>query len=327
MIENEAQLAQAREVLLAVETALGALKARVAPANPELFAVMAESYVEDIVRVRDEIDEYLGAAIVLASKAPLWLVLEGRRLSHDDVSSRVLTTWLAKLRKSVLHVTEYLQTGQLRLTGRPSAALLEATDPRLVALAPGSIRIGLRLPPQYVQDDAFPEDAPPQVTPSHSLSRLLEMAMWAASGADVLPEDLFPDRDEAAVLAAEADELVPSNRSVVETVRFEGALVPAEQPVSLAASMRPRLRGLMQFLSVLTEETVVGTIREIDLDAQRVILRERGEGVSDIKCHLSEELVVVAEELLDQRVRVVGLVSSATPDAIDAKQLERWEVE
>lgn len=327
MIENEAQLAQAREVLLAVETALGALKARVAPENPELFAVMAQSYVADIVRVRAEIDEYLGADVVVSSRAPLWLVLEGRRLSHDDVSSRVLTAWLGKLRKSVLTVTEYLQTGRVRVAGRPSAALLDATDPRLIVLASGSVRIGLRMPPQYVQDDAFPEDAPPEVTPSHALVRLLEMAMWAASGADALPEDVFPDRDEAAVLAAEADELVPSTRGTVETVRFEGALVPNEQRVTLAAPMRPRLRGLIQLLSVMSEETVVGTIREIDLDAQRVILRERGQGVSDMRCHLSEDLLALAEELLDRRVRVVGLVTSTTPDTIDVRQLEPWDGE
>lgn len=325
MIENDAQLAQAREVLMALESSVAALKARVAPANPGLFSVMAESYVDEILRVRGDIDEYLGSAAVMASRAPLWLVLEGRQVSTGDVSSRILSAWLGKLRKSLLAVTEYLQTGHVRLTGRPSAALLAATDPRLVALAPGSIRIGLRLPPQYVQEEAFPEDTIPEATPSHALARLLEMAMWAASGADELPEELFPDRDEAAVLAAEAAELVPSTRGAVESVRFEGALVPAENPVRLEAFMRPRLLRLMQLLSVVTEETVFGTIREIDLDAQRVILRERGAGISDMKCRLTDELMVTAEALLDHRVRVAGLVSSASPDVIDAKELEPWD--
>jgi hypothetical protein len=327
MIENEAQLAQVRQVLLAAETSLAALRARVEPDNAGLFHAMAEPYVEDIVRIRAEIDEYLGTAAVMATRAPLWFVLEGAALRQGDVSSLILSSWLAKLRKSVLAVTEYLQAGHLRVAGRPSAALIDATDLRLVALTPGSIRIGLRMPQQYVQEDAFHDDAPAEAAPAQALARLMEMAMWAASGADALPEDVFPDRDEAALLAAEAADLVPSTRSVVEVVSFEGALVPAEEPVRLEAPMRPRLRGLLQLLSVVAEEVVIGTIREIDLDAQRITLRERGAGVSDLKCHLPDELVDVAEELLDQRVRARGLISSATPDSMDVRELELWEVE
>ena len=114
MIENEAQLAQAREVLLAGETSLAALRARVEPDDAGLFHAMAEPHVEDIVRIRAEIDEYLGMAAVMATRAPLWFVLEGAALRQGDVSSLILSSWLAKLRKSVLAVTEYLQTGHLR---------------------------------------------------------------------------------------------------------------------------------------------------------------------------------------------------------------------
>lgn len=327
MIENDAQLAQAREVLVTLEASLAALRERVAPKNEALFTVMAESYVEDILRVRAEIDAYVGIAAVIEARVPLWLVLEGRALREGDVSSRILSAWLGRLRKSVLAVTEYLQTGQVRTTGRPPADLIEATDPRLMSLAPGSIRIGLRLPPQYVQEDAFPEDAPPAPTPTLALERLIEMAMWAASGAEALPADQFPDRDEAALLAAEAAELVPSARGAVESVRFEGALVPAEEPIKLEPPMRSRLRGLLQLLSVVSHETVVGTIREIDLDAQRITLRERGPGVSDMRCQLPDDLVSRAEQLLDHRVQVTGFVSSAAPDVMDVQDLQEFEEE
>ena len=72
----------------------------------------------------------------------------------------------------------------------------------------------------------------------------------------------------------------------------------------------------MKLLAHVTEETVSGQIREIDLDARRIILRERGDGMPDLKCQVPPDLMQKAEHLLHRNVVVKGLISSATPDTI-----------
>lgn len=322
MINNDAQLDQARRVLSDTEAALGALRRRVAAANPSLFQAMSESYVNDILRLRSQIDGYVGTAMALDARAPLWLSLEGAGLTGADVSTRLLAEWLDKMRKAVVNVTEFLQTGRIRSTGRPTAELLAITDLHLVALAEGSVRIGFRLPPMYRQEEVFPEAEAPTATPRRAIERLLEMALWAQSDDSTPPFAAFPDTDEATVVADHLSSLVPSLRGNVRAVSFSGALTPSESKVTLVPSARPRLRGLIHILSSVTEEIITGTIREIDLDAQRVILRERGEGVPDMRCSVPDDLMPVVEHLLDRTVRVRGLVSSATPYAIDVAAIE-----
>ena len=316
------QFAQSRQVLASIEEALAALRARVEPVNPELFRAMSEDYVDDILRIRAEIDAYTGLSATAIERAPLWLVLEGTSLNAADVSSRLLSDWLDKIRKSIQNVTDYLQRGEIRFGGRPSRALLDATDLRVVAFATGSVRIGLRLPTFTVQGDAFEsEDAGTRRSPRRAVERLLEMALWVQSATVELPRDVFPDNDEATIVANQLADLVPSRRGLVRSIRFEGALVPNTEPVRLRAEDRQKLRGLIQLLSVVSEEETFGLVREIDLDAQRIILRERGAGTPDMKCFIPDHLMDTAEEALDKMVRVKGLVSSSAPDSMDVTEL------
>lgn len=326
MIENAAQLAQSRGVLASIEEALAALRTRIEPSNAELFKAMSEDYVDDILRIRGEIDAFTGLSSVALERAPLWLVLEGEALEATAVSTRLLSDWLSKLRKAIQNVTEYLQTGHIRIGGRPAADLVNATDPQLVAIASGSIRIGLRLPAFIVQADAFDTEASAtRGSPRRAVERLLEMALWVQSGELDLPRDAFPDNDEATVIANQLSDLLPSPRGVVRIVKFEGALVPDAEPVRLRAENRGKLRGLIQLLSVVTEEETIGLVREIDLDAQRIILRERGPGAPDMKCFIPEHLMDTAERALDRLVRVKGLVTSFAPDSMDVIELTPLE--
>jgi len=107
MIESDAQLDQTRQALTRLETALGSLRNRVRGANPALFEAMAQDYVEDIRRLREEIDAYLGVTAVEEARTPLWMTLEGGQQEGRQISSRVLSEWLQRLRKSLYHVTSF----------------------------------------------------------------------------------------------------------------------------------------------------------------------------------------------------------------------------
>lgn len=324
MIENDAQLDQARDAVAQLERAVQSLRSRVGHENPALFAAMAEDYRANIFRIRTEIDAYLGLDVASEAAAPLWMILEGQAISRRDISSRLLSEWLERLRKSLYGMTSFLETGRLRAGGRPDAALLVATDPHVVAVAPGSIRVGLRMPAVEPQLELAPEgEAAPLPSTYRALEQLLSVATWGASGVSE-PPPISPDtQDELTVAARFAAKLAPSRRATVRSVTFRGALVASDTTIRLTAESRDRLEGLVKLWSHVTEETITGQIREIDLDQRRIILRERGPGMPDVKCRLPEELVPIAEQLLDQQVIVRGLISSATPDVIDAHAIEK----
>ncbi len=317
MIDNDEQLTQANGAVARLENALAALRSRVAPANPEMFAAMAEDYAESIYQIRGDIDAYLGIRSAAEVAVPLWMVLEGGKVSGRDISSRLLSEWLGNFRKAVYGVASFLETGQMRSGGRPEAWLLNATDPHVLAVAPGSIRIGLRLPSQLAQADLFATpDSKPEASSHRALDYLLAVADWASSGRFDPPFDAGMDNDTLSVVARYASKLAPSPRSTVRAVTFTGAAVPSPEPLRLVAESRERLQGLVKLLAHVTEETVSGQIREIDLDARRIILRERGDGMPDLKCQVPPDLMQKAEHLLHRNVVVKGLISSATPDTI-----------
>jgi hypothetical protein len=147
------------------------------------------------------------------------------------------------------------------------------------------------------------------------------VSSWAASESLEIPQGIDMAVDELSVAARFAIKLAPSPRSTVRAVTFSGSSVPFEQPLRLEAVSRERLQGLVKMLSRITEETVIGQIREIDLDAKRVIIRERGDGLSDMKCLVPEDLMETAEKLLNREVRVTGLISSSAPDTITAREI------
>src|SRR5262245_55664220 len=74
------------------------------------------------------------------------MVLDGSAISDKDISARVLSDWFVRFRTSLYAMTASLETGLTRISGRPISNILAATDPHVVALARGSIRVVLRLP-------------------------------------------------------------------------------------------------------------------------------------------------------------------------------------
>lgn len=326
MIENESQYHQSVTVLQRLEIALASLRLRVEPVNPELFQAMAQSYIDGIADIRNEIDEFIGVNSATESRAPLWLSLEGEGLKSTEISTRLLADWLSKFRHALQNVAGYIETKH-PLTGRPSATLLANTDPKLVTLKTGSIKIGLKFPTTYVQEELFPNDNNSTTPlPHRAVERLLQLVAWADSTQQDLPSNLFPDDTETSILANQIISLVPSGKSVVKSLRFSGVLVPSTSSLSLNIEARPKLQQLIDKLTIINEDFVEGVIREIDLDAQRIILRERGPTDPDLKCYLPDDLVTVAEGLLDKLVRIHGKISSSSPDVIDAISIEELNV-
>ena len=60
MIQNDEQLKTTQEVLALMEHALASLRSEKSSMHPSRYAVMAEGPIDEIWRLRRQIDEYLG---------------------------------------------------------------------------------------------------------------------------------------------------------------------------------------------------------------------------------------------------------------------------
>lgn len=301
-ITSRDQMQQALEQLARLYEGLAALRRQFEPVNPRNFATLAEGHLEEIRRLQHELDEYAGAVAADEHAAPLWLRVVGPAIEYPSAPTSVLTSILDSFRKGVQAVAELLLTGGL--TTRPTAQLKRAADFRIVALAPGSLRVGVRLPEPTGEGDAVVAEA---------LDEYLRTAAWVGSEAPeaVLAEQV-PDDRRRRLLLTELARLVPRDRGQVERVELSGALLRAARVtggIALGRPGRTRINRALDGMPGQRLETHVGDLREIDLDRYSFVLRnlETREGeVLQVECQFLEELLEAAKDALDKRVRVSG---------------------
>ena len=70
MIQNDEQLENTQGALHHLELALASLRRDILPLNARNFALMAEGVIDDIWKLRGEIDEYLGLKRPIIQDAP-----------------------------------------------------------------------------------------------------------------------------------------------------------------------------------------------------------------------------------------------------------------
>lgn len=67
MIQNEEQLQRTRSALEKLERAMAALQSQQSTLHPDRYALMAAPILDDVRRLRHEIDDYIG--VTVAAKA------------------------------------------------------------------------------------------------------------------------------------------------------------------------------------------------------------------------------------------------------------------
>jgi hypothetical protein len=306
MIQNDEQLSHTRAAITDLEAAVASLKRDVLPVNPERFALMAEPALDQIRDLRSQVDDYVGISAAVAETATLWMKLEGDEIQPGDAPTSVVTKMLDVLRVGVQAVAEYLSRGAVGI--RPTAQIKDACDLRITAWVPGSVKVGLRLPeidpnlPPEVRDEA-----------EKALHLYLHTATWVASqDDDTILETDIPDSTERRLLLNQVERLVPRPHGGIEYVELFGRKMP-RGAVQLRRESRLRVRGAIErtlrqakvALELVTEE---GVLREIDLDQRTFIVRTPGQ-IPETRCAIdsdADDLLEIAKEGLDHRVRVVG---------------------
>jgi hypothetical protein len=328
MIQNDEQLDQALHARQKLERALKALRARVHDRNPVLYAAMAQDYLDQIRQIQEAIDDYIGVPEAKAASAPIWLGLEGKRIHIGDLSSKLVADWLNRMRIAIQTVAEYYEEGAVRLLGRPKAPIAAMADFRIVGLREGSVLIGLRLP-QPEQGELFPRlQEEDRNAAELAVDRILRLAAWASStdGYQAAYE-IAPDAEERQLLATQMLRLIPPARGPVSKTTFHGPAVPKETGIRLVADVRARVSALAHGEVQEEYREYEGVLREIDLDAQRVIVRNRPDRGPNVTCRVPDELMDAAERALNHRVRVGGITMPARPNRLEIQWLENLDEE
>lgn len=293
---------QAIEQLARLYEGLASLRREFEATNPRNFATLAEGHLDEIRRLQRQLDEYAGAIAVDENAAPLWLRVVGPNIEWQSAPTSVLTSILDALRKGVQSVAEMILTGGL--TTRPTATLKRSADFRIVALAPGSLRVGVRLPS---------EEGEVPTAVARALSEYLEAAAWVGSEEpEEQLEDRVPDEARRRLLLTEVARLVPRDRGQVEQVELSGALLRKTRvagAITLSRRGKTRIDGALDRLPQHRVETHVGDLREIDLDKYSFVLRNLdtyADEILQVECQFLPELLEAAKDALDKRVRITG---------------------
>jgi hypothetical protein len=304
MIQNDEQLRRTRAALLHVEASLTSLYRQKADIHPDRFALMAEPILDQIQRLRAEIDEYIGVTAAARETVPVWLRLQGPGIELHNAPTSVVTAMIDLLRVGVQAVAEYLLRGAANL--RPTALIKQACDLRIVDFAPGSVQVGLSLP-----------DLPPELFEQYdigqrvreSLRLYLQTAAWAGSDDSTgRLEEAIPDPDTRRMVLNQVARLVPRPRGQLEVVELSGRMVNRGR-VQLRRETRQRVREAVK--QTVRREMLVasGVLREIDLDERTFSVRD-WESSQETRCKIppeSEDLMLIAKESLDYRVTVLGV--------------------
>ena len=264
--------------------------------RPKLLEMMAEGPLAEIRKLEAELRAYT-AQFEATVGVDVWMTLSGRLAHWSETPSRLLSGSLGSLRKAIQTVASFDFFG--RVGSRPTKQILEASDPDVVLLQPGSLRIGLRwqIPRQRSLFDSSEKIL------SNSINSLfLTVGEIDRHGVNALSSEVAERRR---VLLRAVAQLAPSSKSEVDTIGFSGHYVSQATPLLLSIRTKERAWAALREAVAKDEISCEGEIREIDLDKATFKLREV-EGLGEVSCRaqgVEFEHVVGA---LGCRVRVYG---------------------
>lgn len=275
MIENETQLKQARKALVLMENALLDAKKRVAEKNPDLFKIMAVAPLRNIIRLRQEIDEYVGVPLAIKEKAPFWVTLKGKNIAYGNAPASVLSGWLTNVVGSYKKTMTFLARKASQKIEKIRDFISLYSELYVTEFANGSIEIGFKLP-TGIQLSVFEDEIN---IPEEALSKLSEaVTSLVSKQPEKELEKNFPDRIERRAILAEARKLIPPKDSLVEEVELSGVLVPDKYGVRLRPNLVKRIDPILEKLKEPSEEGTgekifEGWISAVDFFPDRFDLR------------------------------------------------------
>jgi len=309
MIRNDDELAVVRQQLNRAEGALLAISREVKPQSEERYHLMAEQYLGQIYEIRSQIDAYVGVAEALHASTNLVMSLKGPRLRLGDTPVSLITRALETFRKGMQKLAAGVEAEAPVPSGkgRRGRWIEKVCDPPLVSVTPGSVRIELGMPDT---GDLFTGEGRRLYEQTFSLIRA--GLSWVSQDDAAELDAAAPSRELREAVLSAIRSMVPPQGGPVEALVFAGRLV-GRKPLALKKAHRAKLQQAIR-TSDIAGETVkeVGTMRELDLDKPRFILRQRPGGQADVTCVYPPDMEAEAKEYLDTKVTVCGVMAAST---------------
>jgi len=301
-ISNEKEYESAKQALRHAEKALLSLKKNLYPKNKERYQLLAESYIDYIQKIRNQIDEYTGLTKAEEIAEPLWISLKGPNISSGKAPISTLSEYLENFRLGVQKVTEYIEEGIIRRDGRPTDKIRELCNFK-TRILPGSLKIGVSIP-TYKQA-RFGEDL--KANPVYlATTKILKGARWAILREENEIKDIFSNRKERFLILNQIDRITPIDKGKLSTVEFYGDIVRDYEKLKYTDKAQRKVKDALNKEIPPEMEICEGKIREIDLDRKEFKLRERPGDRKDLTCYYKKEIRDDAIRGLDKKVKIIG---------------------
>jgi hypothetical protein len=308
MSDAQKEIELTREQLARAERALEAIRRDVLPVNEARYRLMAEGYVEQIQRLRTQIDAYLGIDAVLDSQSSVVISLEGAKVQLGDTAVGVLTKVVDAFRRGLQSLVAFRsdQMSPQSPRGRHKRWVEQLCDLPLVAVQPGSVRVVLGEPDT---EGLFGDEDRSLL--QENLRVLFAGVRWAANENMDCPPEIEADSNLRHLLVRVLLNLTPPRNSPVEAVGFRGAAMGHMETIRLRSAARQRLNKALADFEHESPTEVAGVIREVDLDTRTFCLRERPEEMPDLDCEYDEANEGAVKTYLDEPVILTGILHTS----------------
>ena len=306
MIANDAELRQTREQLALLEEAIAELRRRVYPQSIDRFRLMAESYLDEVERLRNRIDEYLGIKAAREAASDFVLRIESEGLPEGTAPAPVLTDAIRALQRGLQKMGEYIARRAMGAREEiPARQLAKKFELEVIALVPGSFEVGLRV--HAADEQPLPQEITAEAIQqfNRAVSQVGRLEITRETFRQIIPNLDF----QLQVLYALRDLAPPRTRKELN-IGFQSRFLPGET-VTLKPEVRLAVSKLIR--ATIREAEEEGVVREIDLDKRTFKVRTEA---TTLRCRYRSDLEELVKESLDRRVRVAGRASGAPDQSI-----------
>ena len=248
---------------------------------------------------------------------------EGRRITGGSAPTKVVTSVVSVLRTQIQVIAK-------AIAGLSSDVRWpDSLDPLLTGIAPGSLVIGVSIPPsRQAQLPAIPDPVLDSVR--DSVRRVAVVAQYVRDdGVDEAIEQEIPDPAIRDTVLVAASKLSPTTQSGVDRLVLYEPGSSDKQAIPLTSESRKVLRkAVAQPVKASDTATFTGVVRAIDLDAKRFEIRHVKEiDGGSVRC-IYKNVRVDDKHLLDREICVYGRYEpvNGRPRLIEVVKLEMSEI-
>ena len=248
---------------------------------------------------------------------------EGRKITDGSAPTKVVAFIVSKLRTQIQVIAK-------AIVGLSSDVRWpDSLDPLLTGIAPGSLVIGVSIPPsRQAQLPAIPDPVLDSVR--DSVRRVAVVPQYVRDdGVDEAIEQEIPDPAIRDTVLVAASKLAPTTQSGVDRLVLYEPGSSDKQAIPLTSESRKVLRkAVAQPVKASDTATFTGVVRAIDLDAKRFEIRHVKEiDGGSVRCIYRNVKVDDERRLLDREVCVHGRYEpvDGRPRLIEVVKLEMSE--